>query len=233
MELVALLLMAVAQVGNPLAPPKTDAQRWQAAVERARTAELQQIEGELARTAEKIKLFRRAKVRKPKERKRSGGRLFRHSDGSLSFEFSNDKRAEIKRLKERLMDLRRQRGILKDATIPFVPRIKCNGLKVGAIGTFDFRGRVLQVLADDEMLVEFKAFRAVTVSRTVTTCDKLVCVRGIAASQFVDGSQFSLVGRIVEVTGTMRYETVIGGTRQVYVVEPFEIPQPQTRSPSP
>ncbi|MFH1265255.1 MAG: SHD1 domain-containing protein, partial [Planctomycetota bacterium] len=71
---------------------------------------------------------------------------------------------------------------------------------------------VFQVVDEDSMLIEIRYSRR----------DKLVCwLDGFSTNGVVDGDRHSGVAALLEVTGTRQYATTLGGTKTVFVLEPF------------
>ena len=104
--------------------------------------------------------------------------------------------------------------IRKLDAIPWRPqRLLVHKLEVGQIGVLDttLTWVVSQVLGPEEMLV--RAF----FHRSYWT----LAVRGVSTAGLVDDRVVDL-RQIVKISGTKMYETVIGGSRTVFVVEPWD-----------
>lgn len=206
------VLLVGAQAG-PLDPPKTDAERWQAAVEQGRAEKIAEYQARIKEVNKEITGIRRSKA-----------------TGTV-------KREKLKPKKEQLAEVKRRIRTLKDDTIPFIPVIECEDLVVGVLGGFGHQtsGRVFQVLDENEMLVELKQSgmgwttrrmggQLRPVMRPIVLCKKTVCFRGFDTTKRIDGQAIDLRSYVVDVSGTTNYPTIIGATNQVYVLEPFVIP---------
>jgi len=72
--------------------------------------------------------------------------------------------------------------------------------------------KAFQVMDEDTLLIEIAYSRS----------DRMICwLDGFSTSGVVDGDLHSGVAALLEVTGTRQYGTAIGGTRAVFVLEPY------------
>ena len=88
--------------------------------------------------------------------------------------------------------------------------------RIGYIGTAELPGvaKILQIIDSRSMLLEPYSFAA--------DHPKAVMVRGVATSGHVDDGYISIT-KMLKVIGTIQYTTVIGGSRTVFVLEPFDV----------
>ncbi len=99
-------------------------------------------------------------------------------------------------------------------------------LKIGQIGYMggDNAFKVEQIIDEKNMIVDFiveSPTRGVPSGRILRTgYSKIVWVSGIDTSNFVDGKSIRYT-RPLEITGTKSYETVMGGTKTVFLLEPL------------
>lgn len=104
--------------------------------------------------------------------------------------------------------------------------------KVGSVGVVHGAVKIRQRIDDESALVEVNAWTGVWTSRRAWTSKKisvqvhnmkmseeLMLLRGLNIRNLVDGDSFK-TDRIFVVSGTSTYETAIGGSKTVLVIEP-------------
>lgn len=103
--------------------------------------------------------------------------------------------------------------------------------KLGQIGVLRATDQVVvsQVVDDNTMLITIikdKRGFSIAPNRTTTVIGNKIkttaWVKGIKTAGMVDGQRFQSQ-QLFQVTGTKQYETTVGRTRTVFVVEPFNI----------
>ena len=82
-------------------------------------------------------------------------------------------------------------------------------LKVGRIGYI--RAKIIQIIDDSSLLLELY-------SRPL-----MVIVKGVTTSGLVDDKLWPGYTKMLQVTGIVQYVTVLGSTKTVFVLEPFDV----------
>lgn len=115
--------------------------------------------------------------------------------------------------RDRLIRLRKEMAPIR-AEIVFLKKVKnpridtIDPIKTDTIGYLKTSVKVLQVIDDDTVLGD--------VGETG------VLLKGFDASTLAEGKSVRLPG-VVEVRQTKKYTTVLGSTRTVYMIEPFDV----------
>ena len=127
--------------------------------------------------------------------------------------------AEGKRQKDRINRDRRLRTDLPPVKVKmYLPRLR-NNRTVGAVGVFAGNNltpfEVFQVIDGDTMLIK--------------NGKEIMCLEGFSTAGIADKDNVRLAA-LMQVTGTTQYRTAIGGTRTVFVIEPFPLSPVRVRA---
>jgi len=135
------------------------------------------------------------------------------------FPSQREKAETFKKHQNELSNLKDKLKKLKADEYPIVPEITLDQLAVGGIGRFEYPSyctesgnvvqfEVQQVIDEKQMLV--RAF------------GKLIWIQGLSTNGIVD-NQHIVLDNIFCINETKTYETAIGGTKTVFVAEPFDV----------
>ena len=140
-------------------------------------------------------------------------------------------RATARALRSKIDELKKRIRELRSGELP-VPIMDPFSLRVGQIGRFDMRAltvKAAQVLAPDQMHVvpERTATRINFIGLEArqsffTEVGDRILVKGVSTAGITDGRSVN-PGNVFEVTGTESYRTVVGSTKTIFVVEPFDM----------
>ena len=83
---------------------------------------------------------------------------------------------------------------------------------------------IRQVIDDRNALVEWKRSTTFFADRAPTSSTRLFWLVG-STDGLIDGSQLNIGGNVFRVTDTRKYDTAVGSTKTVYVLEPFDASQ--------
>ena len=98
-------------------------------------------------------------------------------------------------------------------------------VKLGSVGVLRMSTELRQRIGDGTALVEVNAFtnnwdlNSWTPERVFSK--ELMIMRGMDFSAFVDGKSFT-TDQVFQITGTTTYNTALGGTKTVYVIQPID-----------
>lgn len=133
------------------------------------------------------------------------------------------------RLKEREADLKTLRAKLIPTSVP----IDARDMSVGSVGQVDY-AKLVQAWSDNDALalVGIMVYESDRIGPYDLPqpgggrhIEKLVWLKGLDFKGKVDDEQISLDKYVFKITGTKRYETEDGGTKTVFVIEPYKPPE--------
>lgn len=151
------------------------------------------------------------------------------------------------KLVDRELYIREQLHIYHDSSPPIVPVLDLDELDIGQVGWFEFgkqraKFEIIQIVNDSEMIISGVQyivrdlqdhnydFTPVTLADTRRVPDhtssgqRTLWLRDVSTAGFADERSIKLHG-VYHMVRATTYETVLGGTKTIYVIEPVPIAQ--------
>lgn len=225
---VGVLSSVAAFASNPASKPASPPLKLKAdAPDAARRAfeASEKLRKEVAREGAKLITLATEKLREVEsarvERGSSSSVVTHGSRHTYKFGTPEEKAEAIAKRKADLQKAKAGVAMARAGTLLLNDKLTAEEMSVGGVGEI-FDMKVAQVINENSFLASVSAFsdKAGSGGR-IERVD--VIVRGMSTRKLVDGVEAKVDGQAFRIGGTERYVTVVGGSRTVLSMEPFDL----------